>query len=333
MDPKPNNTQTLSAGGKRIRSGGKIPHKTLSPRRSHFAIHSPLILTKAFRDSNRMMFSSQIDGGFTASQSTQSDTAAPPSRNRDDQRLMPVTVKQISQASHSTGDKSIYQIDGVDVSNVKLVGMVSNKVERVTDVTFTIDDGTGSIGCKRWKTATFRDRNKFLNSDRLNEPFDRKQTEALEEGAYVRLVGHLKTFQDKPSVVAFSVWPVTDFNEVTHHFIECIHNHLKSSTSRPKADSLSQSQMVDASQRTTVKVESTPSNQMNVDGLKTVDQMVLDYLQQPSSLEEDKGVHRDEIAKHLKLSTQKIIESITCLEEEGLIYSTIDEYHFKSTSS
>lgn len=33
---------------------------------------------------------------------------------------------------------------------VTLIGIVSKKAERVTDVSFTIDDGTGQIDCNRW---------------------------------------------------------------------------------------------------------------------------------------------------------------------------------------
>ena len=39
-------------------------------------------------------------------------------QSRDNQGLIPVTVKQISEASHSGDDKSNFQIDGVDVTNV-----------------------------------------------------------------------------------------------------------------------------------------------------------------------------------------------------------------------
>ncbi|GAB2285834.1 hypothetical protein Dimus_020274 [Dionaea muscipula] len=284
-----------------------------------------LLLLLSLPVSSEMFSSSQFDGGFFASQSTQpTDSGPSPAKSRLSQKTLPVTVKQISQASRSLDDKTIYQIDGVDVTNVKLVGMISKKAERVTDFNFTLDDGTGTIGCRLW----------------VNETIDRKQMEAIDDGMYVRLIGHLKSSQDKAQVVAFSLWPVNDFNEITHHFIECIHIHLQSK--KLAGVSFGQNQMVESSQSTTVKSESngfhsTPLNQssvqISVDGLQATDQMILEYLQQASSLAQEKGVHRDEIARHLKLPVDKIMESITCLEGEGLIYSTIDEFHFKSTAS
>ncbi|GAB2250849.1 hypothetical protein Droror1_Dr00017099 [Drosera rotundifolia] len=274
---------------------------------------------------SKMFSSTQLDGGLFMSQSSQFPDSAPsPAKNRLSQKTLPVTVKQISQASRSGDDKSVYQIDGVDVTNVKLVGIISDKVVRVTDANFTLDDGTGSIGCKLW----------------VNEAFDRKQMENVDDGMYVRLIGHLKSYKDKPHVVAFSLWPVTDFNEITHHFIECIHNHLQ--TKKLAGEPLYQSQTADSSQGASVKSEpngfhSTPTNQasvqISVEGLQDTDQRIIEYLQQSSSLAQEKGVHRDEIARHLRLSVDKIMESITCLEGEGLVYSTIDEFHFKSTAS
>ncbi|KAL6955283.1 hypothetical protein U1Q18_044042 [Sarracenia purpurea var. burkii] len=91
------------------------------------------------------MLSSQFDansafngGGFTFSQSTQAtDHGSSPAKNRETNGLVPVTVKKISEASHSGDDKSNFVIDGVDVANVTLVGTVSKKAERVTDVAFT----------------------------------------------------------------------------------------------------------------------------------------------------------------------------------------------------
>ncbi|RVW52330.1 Replication protein A 32 kDa subunit A [Vitis vinifera] len=278
------------------------------------------------------MFSSQFDpfsGGFSSSQSTDSGVSS--AKSRDTQGLIPVTVKQISEASHSGDDKSNFQIDGVDVTNITLVGMVFDKSERVTDVSFALDDGTGRIECKRW----------------VNEAFDTREMENIREvlilffnfvpnsdGIYVRLNGHLRSSGGNRQLVAFSVRPVTNFDEIAFHFIEVIHLHLKNSKTRLPSDALTQP--LSASVKTESTGYQTPSSQLSaqsVDGVNGLDQMVLDYLQQPSNYDREKGIHRDELSQQLKISTEKIMESIRTLEEEGLIYSTIDEFHYKSTTS
>ncbi|XAR70715.1 hypothetical protein NMG60_11027675 [Bertholletia excelsa] len=171
------------------------------------------------------MFSSQFDGGFPSSQSTQAtDAASSLASNRETHGVVPVTVKQISEASHSGDDKSNFAINGVDVVNVTLVGIVFNKAARVTDVAFVLDDGTGRIDCNRW----------------VNEAFDTKEMEDIKEGIYVRVNGRLKSFQNKRHLVAFSVRPVTNFDEVTYHFIQCVHFHLQISSAKLQGDASTQ---------------------------------------------------------------------------------------------
>ncbi|KAH6786181.1 replicon protein A2 [Perilla frutescens var. hirtella] len=105
-----------------------------------------------------------FSGGFMPSQTTQiADPSFSPAKSRDTQGLLPLTVKQISEAFQASDDKTNFLIDGVDVNNVKLVGRVFQKTERVTDVSFVLDDGIGRINCHRW----------------VNEAIDTKEMERL----------------------------------------------------------------------------------------------------------------------------------------------------------
>ncbi|KAH9760071.1 Replication protein A 32 kDa subunit A [Citrus sinensis] len=243
-----------------------------------------------------MFSSSQFDasnafsgGGFMPSQPPQSaDYPSSTARSRDSQGLVPVTVKMISEASHSGDDKSNFMINGLEITNVTLVGLVYNKEERASDVNFTLDDGTGRV----IRQCQYIGLNQFI------------LFKSCVDGMYVRLIGNLKSFQGKKQIVAFSVRPVTNFDEVTCHYIECIYFHLQNSKSQL-------------------------SSQFGVDGLKDCDQMILDYLQQPSSSERERGVHVNELSEQLKIPQKKIMDSIASLENEGLIYSTIDEFHYK----
>ncbi|KAJ8570694.1 hypothetical protein K7X08_037666 [Anisodus acutangulus] len=60
------------------------------------------------------------------------------SQNRDSQTLIPLTVKQITEAFQSSDNKTNFL---VDVNNVKLVGILFNIAERITDISFVVDDG------------------------------------------------------------------------------------------------------------------------------------------------------------------------------------------------
>ncbi|KAF5804775.1 putative replication factor A protein [Helianthus annuus] len=170
-------------------------------------------------------------GGFMPPPAAQTADPSPSvfTEKRDAKRLLPLTVNQIN--------------DGVDVNNVKLVGMVLNKAEgSVNEIRFVLDDGTGRIDCLKW----------------VNEPVDIKEMEpimyvtvfflliyesifkldrcclvrilrliAFREGVYVRVHGQVKELQGKKHLMVFGIKPVTDFDEitVTHHFVECIDVH------------------------------------------------------------------------------------------------------------
>ncbi|XP_022730521.1 replication protein A 32 kDa subunit A [Durio zibethinus] len=277
-----------------------------------------------------MFSSSQIDasvfsgGGFMPSQPSQLANSTPsPARSRDTQGLISVTVKQISEASQSGDEKSNFVIDGVDVTNVKVVGTVFNKNVRSSDIRFHLDDGTGRVECIRWVT----------------ENLDTREMDALEDGTYVRVNGHLQSFQGKKQLSAFSVRPVTNFDEVTCHFIECIHQHLQHSKVQSQGGGLSQPQMADSSLNTPVRGASNGyqpalmndlSIQYSADGLKGFDKLVLNYLQQPSNIGREMGVHVDELSQQLKAPMEKIKDAIEFLEKEGLVYSSIDDYHYKA---
>ncbi|KAK6942044.1 OB-fold nucleic acid binding domain, AA-tRNA synthetase-type [Dillenia turbinata] len=301
-------------------------------------------------------------GGFMPSQATQSaaDPSFSPAKNRDAQGLLPLTVKQISEALLSSDDKSNILIDGVDVNNVTLVGMILNKTPRVTDVSFKLDDGSGRIDCTRWVNG---------------EASETREMDAVEDGMYVRVHGHLKSFQGKKQLVAFAVRPITDFNEITTHFLECIYVHLCNTKSRLQGGISTQTPMTNPVTNTPSKGYQAPpatevrvkkfkfhtwryiplglylsdacfplqfSGQYSVEGIKGIDQRVLDYM---NSIFTEKGIHRDEVAQKLNLPAAKIMyhlsfvtflhpwEAFKTLEAEGLIYSTIDEWHYKSTAN
>ncbi|KAF8084678.1 hypothetical protein N665_0707s0011 [Sinapis alba] len=257
-------------------------------------------------------------GGFMSSQPSQPYDSSSSSSSTT-KGLVPVTVKQINESSHSGGEKSGIVINGIELTNVSLVGLVCEKdVSKVTEVRFTLDDGTGRIDCKRW----------------VNESFDAREMESVQDGTYVRLNGHLKIFQGNKQLLVFSVRPIVDFNEVTFHYIECIHFYSKNSESQlgQQVGDATQSHVVNSSvntnQATTLNpVMSTQNSDGN--GRKNLDDMILDYLKQPACTARQQGIHLDEIAQQLKVPKNKLEGVIQSLEGDGLIYSTIDEYHFK----
>lgn len=61
---------------------------------------------------------------------------------RDAQTLRPLTVKQLMSRSESD---DVIRVDGQEVTNVRVVGILGNVVPHSTNVNFQLDDGTGVI--------------------------------------------------------------------------------------------------------------------------------------------------------------------------------------------
>ncbi|CAM0942703.1 unnamed protein product [Alopecurus aequalis] len=267
-----------------------------------------------------MMFSSQIDA-FSPSQNADSTT---PSKFRGAAGTTPLTVKQIADAQLAgAGDRGEpFAVDGVETASIRVVGTVSGKAERATDVSFTLDDGTGRLDFIRW----------------VNDAADSAETAAIQNGMYVSVIGTLKGLQDKKRATAFCVRPVTDYNEVTLHFIQCVRMHIENTKSKigspahtnsalgtPFSNSISE-----LSTPTSLKSNPVPvASGTNVSGTDLYEQ-VLNIFNEPASLASEHGVHVDEIAKRLRLPVNKIMEAINYHVDGGHIYSTIDDFHYKS---
>ncbi|KAJ0090028.1 hypothetical protein Patl1_14257 [Pistacia atlantica] len=318
------------------------------------------------------MYSGQFDGaaafsggGFMPSQATAApDHTFSLSKNRNVRTLLPLTVKQLNEIS--SNDESTTTIDGVDVSTVTIVGKVCDIQDKEPQFTFLIDDGTGQIECSRW----------------AHERLEFNEVNQISQGMYVRVYGHLRSFQNKRTLNAYSMsilwpseailselilwslakinaavlnlndyytnldlsmlgtmgifsdgWPVSDYNEITSHFIECIYVHIYNTNLR--AGIMSQPQMTNATVINTPlkEYQAVPSNQFSgqysSDGGKSINQIVLNFLQRPECLAINNGVHRNDIAKQLNLPMDKLMEVLENLSENSLVYS-IDEVHYKS---
>lgn len=281
-------------------------------------------------------------GGFMPSQSaTQSADGFSSGRKGGSQNagLLPLTVKQISQAVQNASDESFY-VDSVDVNNVTLVGMVFNKEERTTDVSFLLDDGTGRVEVKRWIDG--------------QDTHESMEMNAMQNGVYVRVHGHLRSFQGKKNIVAFSVRPVTDFNEITFHFLECIFVHLhnlKTTGAQPSGTSKSSPLGTNSAVQAPNSMYGGPtagggtglagnynqymsSNMAAVGGsMDECQKRVHAIFEEPSSLSAEAGLHVDEVARRMVgFNKKQVKDAIEFLVNEGLIYSTIDDDHFKSTN-
>ncbi|PKA59243.1 Replication protein A 32 kDa subunit A [Apostasia shenzhenica] len=267
-------------------------------------------------DSGASLFSG---GGFMASQAAQ-PTDSTLSKNRASHGVLPLTVKQIKDAYQSSEDKSTLFVDGIGIPNVCLLGIVMNKMEKATDVSFALDDGTGRVNVIRW----------------VNETADRNEVAVIQNGVYVLVIGSLKSLHGKLQVTSFSIRLVVDYNEVPLHFIHCIQIHAEHTRKKIGSPFQLPGNSVNSNHiligvresRPAANHPSIPTSKGNAED--DIYKLVLDVFEEPESLTSDHGLHVDEVVKKLGIPLNKIKEAIDYHVDVGHIYSTIDDYHFKS---
>ncbi|KAM0848646.1 hypothetical protein ACQ4PT_054242 [Festuca glaucescens] len=249
----------------------------------------------------------QFDGGrFMPPQTTNTlEGGSAITRTRGAQALLPLTVKQIMDASQTNDG---FAVNGTEV---RLVGRMLNKKQQVTDVSFVLDDGTGRIDMKRWD----------------NETFDTEEMKLVKDGDYVIVIGGLKDFQGKRQVTAFSVRLVTNYNDITHHFLHCIYVHLDLARPKPQviANTLTRNQAPHTSN------QAPTSSASGNTAAKELSDLVMSIFHDPVLGNLEHGVSLDQVASRLKLSLGQARLTVLYLVDLGNLYATIDDDHYKST--
>jgi len=257
-------------------------------------------------------------GGFMPSQSTAvPESSGGVSKGRNAQTLLPLTVKQIMDAAQASDDKSNFAINGVEVSTVRLVGRMLGKIERVTDVQFTLDDGTGKIDVNRWE----------------NESSDTKEMADVNDGNYVIVNGGLKGFQGKRHVVAYSVRRVTNFNDITHHFLHCIYVHLELTRSKsrsPPQINSGTATPVHVNQVRPPNIQATSFLGSGNTSENDVSSLIMNVFHDPAIIDREDGITKAYVIERLKLPEDMVSKVFQQHIDDGNIYNTIDDLHFKS---
>lgn len=230
---------------------------------------------------------------------------------------MPCTVAQILKAEQMD-DK--FMIDGINLHQVTLVGLVRSAKESSTNLSYEIDDMTGP----------FLEVRQFVDNDE-NTP-EAEKVALVRENIYVRVHGHVRAFAGKRNVAAFRVVPLTDMNELTSHLLEVIYAHAYWTKDHSMARG-STSHMGNSTMNTTRSGFDTSHNfggQVDV-GLTAQQQQVLNVIR---SCVDEQGLAMAVVCDRLKGMPLKVVrDAVEFLSSEGHIYSTIDDEHYKATDS
>ena len=252
-------------------------------------------------------------GGFSGGSSQEQGKTR---RSYDEQTLIPVTIRMALEArpEAAEGDGTQVLDDGRKLSSIKLVGAVRSVEDNSTNVVYNIEDGTGLAEVKQW----------LDDNDCTALQEIRQQT--TREHIYVKIIGQIKDYEGKKLIVANSVRPLTSANEISHHFLEVVHSaeqHKKmDSIVTPPAGSTMNDGIGFGGQAVT--------QQTNQDSGNGVTGAVLNLFR-GSDTSSETGMHIQDVISALggSFSEAEIRKAVESAAEEGHIYSTISDDHFK----
>lgn len=265
---------------------------------------------------NNSAFSSpSANNTFEASQS-------PSGQNRrkatEEQRLIPVTVRMILESTNGM------LVDGREPHNVKIVAAIRGVNQSSTAYNYEVEDGTGFIDVKEWL-----DEGDPLMKSQMREA-------AAVEHQYVRIIGKMQEYDDKPSIVAYSVRKLSSGNELTHHLLEVVHSAEKYKKSSQIVGSpgminngamaMNDGMAMGGFNGSSMPTTSTPLAQDTKMGNEALKEDILAFLENCG----EGGKHVNEFIKlhQGKYPGDEIQETFTFMAAEGIIYSTTDDFHF-----
>lgn len=217
--------------------------------------------------------------------------------------VVPCTIAQIHMMNQDT-----LMIGSLEVQYVSLVGLVTSVDQQSTRVNFTLDDRTGPP------------------IEGLIFAQEEEQTRVLShlvEGSYVRVVGPVRSADGKRQLKAFKVFPVTDLNELSLHLAEVVHANMALrvgfNSSAVKFEPMDTS--------TNSFLGAGASNL----GLNQQQKLVYEVIRECTT---SIGIGFDEICSKLRsMNKNSIRDVVEFLANEGHIFTTMDDEHYKATDS
>jgi len=282
----------------------------------------------SYNSSANQFGGTQVGGGFVSNENYNSSNAQPQKATvpYEKRKLSQITIKQIITAPPPQPEENL-KVDGEEISQVVMIAQIESIDIQSSHTTLKINDYTGSIDAKQWH----------------NDDQEQPESAKLSEGRWVRVNGRINSFQGRCSINVFNIIPITDFNEITHHFLEVIYAHLMNT--KDGKDQMSnnnnqqqqqwnngnqQQQMGNNNNNQSMNNFNNGGGMMGGGGLKG---QVLQLISNPQYANSETGCNVQTVFS--SLSNEDVNEIRTAIEElseEGLIYSTIDDEHYKCST-
>ena len=238
-------------------------------------------------------------------------------KSYDEQTIQPVTV-QMCLTSHpddeSGGGEQLS--DGRKLYHVKIVGAVRTFEDFSTNCLYGIEDGTGLIDVKQW-----------IDSNDCTAMAELRQS-CAKEGIYLTIVGQIKDYDGKKTIVADSVRPILTGNEITHHMLEVV--YAGEMVKRMTSPMYGVPQGLGFGATAAMKGVPLQPQQFGNNANDSLREIVLTFIR-TEGMYSEAGANVPLCVQQLdgKYNERDIRNVIEDLAAEGHIYSTIDENNYK----
>jgi len=262
-----------------------------------------------------------LGGGYFNSQESPANAKT---RNVSHQSIYPCVIRQLHNAKQAHTD-DVFKIDGQEINQVMVVGQVRQIQETTTHISFELQDCTAAINARVWVDD---------DQQQLTNENDRKWRQ---EGCYVRLIGNVRSFSDQRSLVGFKVRALGDMNELIYHYMDSLRVHLQNTRSplSMQADPASQGIFLGGHQQAAATIpyenaySATPSYSAQPQALGD---QIKRIVAESNSV---KGADIVEISNTLRsrgvnISDQEISNVIQILNDQGHLFHSVDDLHWKA---
>ena len=251
-----------------------------------------------YQQSNYNAAGGYNSGGFVAQGSQKTPQGDKKNINNS---LRPVTISQVHEATQNHPDAD-FKIDGVEVGPLTFCGRVVNISSAATNTTYKIEDATGTIEVKQWVDA------------------DRKHESPIKNDSNVRVIGTLKSFNQKRHVALNTIKLVSGDAELKYHTAECQLATLYHTRGEIHTD--------DENKGTTTFGGGNSELQQKLSELDPFSRKVMEAIH---TIDSPDGVNLRTLQGMLSGGGGNLYSTIESLKEDGHLYTTIDEDHVKST--
>jgi len=261
----------------------------------------------------------EYGGGYLTGGSPYGSAAGSPGgagrRSDVSHSLRPLTIFQLLNATQAHSDAE-WMLEDTEIGHVTCVAHVVSVQSQATNNVYGLDDGTGHIEARHWTDSSLEE--------------DADKGAGIKEGTYVRVLGNLKMFGSKRYINVNHIRPAKSADEIYFHLLEVMTVTLMWERGPPLRPGQQASETV-GSHSVAQSDYAAQSHGGAINSqwahLPELSRNILQFIMNQPATEE--GVNSAAILRALETTALALDQAIEQLMDDGLIYTTIDESHFR----